>query len=80
MVLFIVNRFKNAAYIAKARVQMMRDIGAYPSANSAFLLNLGLETLAVRMERHCSNAEKVAEYLSKSDKVEFVNYPAFKHR
>lgn len=70
--------FKNAAYIAKARVQMMRDIGAYPSANSAFLLNLGLETLAVRMERHCSNAEKVAEYLSKSDKIEFVNYPALK--
>ncbi|MBP1925602.1 O-acetylhomoserine (thiol)-lyase [Sedimentibacter acidaminivorans] len=70
--------FKNAAYIAKARVQMMRDIGAYPSANAAFLLNLGLETLAVRMERHCRNAEKVAEYLSKSDKIEFVNYPALK--
>ncbi len=70
--------FKNAAYIAKARVQMMRDIGAYPSANSAFLLNLGLETLAVRMERHCRNAEKVAEYLSNSDKIEFVNYPALK--
>jgi len=70
--------FKNAAYIAKARVQMMRDIGAYPSANAAFLLNLGLETLAVRMERHCKNAEKVAEYLSKSDKIEFVNYPALK--
>lgn len=67
--------FGKAAYIAKARVQMMRDIGAYPSANAAFLLNLGLETLAVRMERHCSNAKKVAEYLSKSDKVEFVNYP-----
>nr|WP_312578615.1 O-acetylhomoserine aminocarboxypropyltransferase/cysteine synthase family protein [Sedimentibacter sp.] len=70
--------FKNAAYIAKARVQMMRDIGAYPSANAAFLLNLGLETLAVRMDRHCRNAEKVAEYLSKSDKIEFVNYPALK--
>jgi len=68
--------FKNTAYIAKARVQMMRDIGAYPSANAAFLLNLGLETLAVRMDRHCRNAEKVAEYLSKSDKIEFVNYPA----
>lgn len=67
--------FGKAAYIAKARVQMMRDIGAYPSANAAFLLNLGLETLAVRMERHCSNALTVAEYLSKSDKVEFVNYP-----
>ncbi len=67
--------FGKAAYIAKARVQMMRDIGAYPSANAAFLLNLGLETLAVRMERHCSNALTVAEYLNKSDKVEFVNYP-----
>jgi O-acetylhomoserine (thiol)-lyase len=67
--------FGKAAYIAKSRVQMMRDIGAYPSANAAFLLNLGLETLAVRMERHCSNALTVAEYLSKSDKVEFVNYP-----
>jgi O-acetylhomoserine (thiol)-lyase len=67
--------FGKSAYIAKARVQMMRDIGAYPSANAAFLLNLGLETLAVRMERHCSNALAVAEYLSKSDKVEFVNYP-----
>ncbi|MEA5093887.1 L-methionine gamma-lyase [bioreactor metagenome] len=67
--------FGKAAYIAKARVQMMRDIGAYPSANAAFLLNLGLETLAVRMERHCSNALTVADYLSKSEKVEFVNYP-----
>jgi len=67
--------FGKAAYIAKARVQLMRDIGAYPSANAAFLLNLGLETLAVRMDRHCSNALKVAEYLSKSDKIEFVNYP-----
>jgi O-acetylhomoserine (thiol)-lyase len=67
--------FGKAAYIAKSRVQMMRDIGAYPSANAAFLLNLGLETLAVRMERHCSNALTVAEYLSKSDKVEFINYP-----
>jgi len=70
--------FGKAAYIAKARVQMMRDIGAYPSANAAFLLNLGLETLVVRMERHCRNAEKVAEYLIKSDKIEFVNYPTLK--
>jgi O-acetylhomoserine (thiol)-lyase len=73
-VVYTIN-FGKAAYIAKSRVQMMRDIGAYPSANAAFLLNLGLETLAVRMERHCSNALTVAEYLSKSDKVEFVNYP-----
>jgi len=67
--------FEKAAYITKARVQMMRDMGAYPTANAAFLLNLGLETLAVRMDRHCSNALKVAEYFKQSDKVEFVNYP-----
>ncbi|NTV89006.1 MAG: O-acetylhomoserine aminocarboxypropyltransferase/cysteine synthase [Clostridiales bacterium] len=73
-----VKDFGKAAYIAKARVQMMRDIGAYPSANAAFLLNLGLETLPVRMERHCRNAEKVAEHLKKSDKVENVNYPSLK--
>ena len=56
----------------------MRDIGAYPQAINAFLLNMGLETLAVRMERYCSNAEKVADFLSKSDKIEFVNYPTVK--
>ncbi len=67
--------FEKAAYITKARVQMMRDMGAYPTANAAFLLNLGLETLPVRMDRHCSNAMKIAEYFSKSDKIEFVNYP-----
>lgn len=71
--------FGKAAYIAKARVQLMRDIGAYPSANAAFLLNLGLETLAVRMDRHCSNALKVAEFLSTQDKIEFVNYPGLKN-
>lgn len=65
----------NAAYITKARVQMMRDLGAYPSANAAFLLNLGLETLALRIQRHSENALKVAQFLEKSDKVEFVNYP-----
>lgn len=67
--------FEKAAYITKARVQMMRDMGAYPTANAAFLLNLGLETLPVRMDRHSSNALKVAEYFKKSEKVEFVNYP-----
>ena len=67
--------FEKAAYITKARVQMMRDMGAYPTANAAFLLNLGLETLPVRMDRHCSNALKVAEYFKESEKVEFVNYP-----
>ena len=67
--------FGEAAYIAKARMQLMRDIGAYPSAMSAFLLNLGLETLPLRMERYCSNAMAVAEYLSKCDKVAAVRYP-----
>ncbi len=48
--------------LLKARMQLMRDFGAYPSGNSGFLLNLGLETLAIRMEKYCSNALKVAEY------------------
>lgn len=68
-------QFGKAAYITKARVQLMRDLGAYPSANAAFLLNLGLETLPVRIEKHSSNAEKVAQFLNESDKIEFVNYP-----
>ena len=68
-------QFGKAAYITKARVQLMRDFGAYPSAQDAFLLNLGLETLPVRMERHCANADAVAHFLAKSDKIEFVNYP-----
>lgn len=67
--------FGKAAYIAKARVQMMRDMGCYPSAQDAFLLNLGLETLPVRMKQHCENAEAVAKFLSDSDKVISVNYP-----
>ncbi|MBR3750563.1 MAG: O-acetylhomoserine aminocarboxypropyltransferase/cysteine synthase [Clostridia bacterium] len=64
-----------AAYIAKARMQLMRDIGAYPSAMSGFLLNLGLETLPLRMERYCQNAYKVAKFLSNCDKVSAVRYP-----
>lgn len=67
--------FGKAAFITKARVQLMRDIGATPSPLSAFLLNLGLETLHIRMKAHCENAQKVAEYLNKSDKVKYVNYP-----
>ena len=51
-------QFGKSAYIVKARVQLMRDLGAYPSAQDAFLLNLGLETLPVRIEKHCRNAEK----------------------
>ena len=67
-----------AAFITKARVQLMRDLGSTPSPNNAFLLNLGLETLHLRMERHCSNAQKVAEYLEKNDKIAWVNYPGLK--
>lgn len=67
--------FAEAAYITKARVQLMRDLGAYPSAHAAFLLNLGLDTLAVRMERYSRNGEKAAEFLENSDLVESVNYP-----
>ena len=68
--------FGAAAYITKARVQMMRDFGMYPGAQAAFYLNLGLETLAVRMERYCRNAEKAAAFLAEQPEVEFVNYPA----
>ena len=67
--------YGKAAYIIKARMQLMRDFGAYPAAHSAFLLNLGLETLALRMQRYCENALTVAKYLEASDKVESVRYP-----
>ena len=67
--------FGRAAYITKARVQLMRDLGCYPSAQAAFLLNHGLETLHLRMERHCQNAEQVARFLQQHGKVESVNYP-----
>ena len=70
-----VKEFGRMAYIIKARMQLMRDFGAYPAAHSAFLLNLGLETLAVRMPRYCENGRRVAEYLSASPKVESVIYP-----
>ncbi len=70
--------FKESPYITKARVQLMRDFGMYPSANAAFLLNLGLETLGVRMKQYCINAQSVAEHLAKSKKIEFVNYPTLK--
>lgn len=67
--------YGNKAYIVKARMQLMRDFGAYPAAHSAFLLNLGLETLAVRMKQYCENAIAVANYLKHSEKVESVKYP-----
>lgn len=67
--------FGNAAYITKARVQLMRDLGCYPSATAAFYLNLGLETLPLRMERYCRNAEAAARFLASQEQIEFVNYP-----
>lgn len=70
--------FGNQAYIIKARMQLMRDLGCYPAANSAFLLNLGLETLAIRMDRYCDNAQKVAEYLEGCKHVASVSYPGLK--
>ncbi len=67
--------YGKAAYILKARMQLMRDFGCYPAAHSAFLLNLGLETLAVRMPRYCENAMKVARFFESSDKIASVKYP-----
>ncbi len=67
-----------APYIVKARMQLMRDFGAYPSGNSGFLLNLGLETLAIRMEKYCSNALKTAQYFENTGKFEVVDYPGLK--
>jgi O-acetylhomoserine (thiol)-lyase len=64
-----------AAFIAKARLQLLRDIGAAVSPFNAFLFIQGLETLALRMERHVANAQKVAEFLEGHDKVSWVNYP-----
>ena len=68
-------QFGPAAYIAKARCHLMRDLGAQAAPMNAFLLNLGLETLALRMERHCQNAQKVAEYLQSDPRVSWVNHP-----
>lgn len=63
------------AFITKCTVQLMRDFGSTPSPQSAFMLNLGLESLHVRMERHCENALKVAQYLEQHEKIAWVNYP-----
>ena len=68
-------KFGNLAYIVKARVQWIRDIGAYQTPMNAFLTNLGLETLHVRMDRHCENALKLANFLQNHEKVSWVNYP-----
>ena len=70
--------FGKAAFIQKAKVQLMRDLGSSPSPQNAFLLNLGLETLHLRIMRHSENALKVAEFLENDDRVEWVNYPGLK--
>lgn len=67
-------KFGKMGYIEKATVQLMRDLGSIPSPHNSFLLNIGLETLHLRVPKHCENAQKVAEYLEKNDKVAWVNY------
>ncbi len=69
---------KEGAYITKATAQLMRDLGSIPSPMNCYLLNLGLESLAVRMQRHCENAQKVAEFLNADPRVEYVTYPGLK--
>jgi len=69
---------KAGAFITKATAQLMRDLGSIPSPMNCYMLNLGLESLAVRMQRHCENAQKVAEFLQNSDKVAYVTYPGLK--
>lgn len=67
--------FGKGSYITKATVQLMRDLGSIPSPHDAFLLNVGLESLHLRVARHCENAKKVAEYLRGNDKITWVNCP-----
>ncbi len=67
--------FGKGAYITKATVQLMRDLGSMPSPHDAFLLNVGLESLHLRMARHCENAKKVANYLKSHEKITWVNCP-----
>ena len=74
-----VGTYGKAAYIIKARMQLMRDFGTYPAAHSAFLLNLGLETLAVRMQRYCENAITVAKFLEANENVASIRYPGLEN-
>lgn len=71
-------RFGKGAFITKATAQLMRDLGAVQSPQNAFLLNSGLESLHLRVPRHCENALKVAAYLADSELVEWVKYPGLK--
>ena len=68
-------QFGSAAYITKCRTHLMRDLGVTPSPQNAFLLSQGIDTLHLRVERHCSNALKVAQYLAENDRVSWVSYP-----
>lgn len=68
-------KFGKLAFIEKATAQLMRDFGAIQSPQNAFYINIGLETLHLRMKRHCENAQKVAEFLSTNDKIAWVHYP-----
>jgi O-acetylhomoserine (thiol)-lyase len=67
---------RGGAFITKCTSQLMRDLGSIPSPQSAYYLNLGLESLHLRVERHCSNAQAVAEHLLKNEKIAWVNYPS----
>lgn len=71
-------KFGKGAYITKATAQLMRDLGAIQSPQNAFYLNMGLESLHLRMQRHCENAQIVAEFLENHEKVAWVNYPGLK--
>ena len=71
-------KFGKTAYITKATVQLMRDLGSVPSPMNSFLLNIGLETLHLRVPKHCENALKVATWLENNEKVAWVNYPGLK--
>ena len=69
-------RFGKSAYIVKATAQLMRDLGSIPAPFNAFMLNFGLETLALRMERHCQNGLAVAKYMKDSEYIESITFPA----
>ena len=71
--------FGKMAYMTKATAQLMRDLGSIQSPMNAFLLNLGLETLHLRMKQHCANAQKVAEFLEKDHRVAWINYCGLKN-
>lgn len=72
-------KFGKGAYITKATVQLMRDLGSIQSPQNAFYLNVSMESLAVRVKRHCDSALKVAEFLEKNDKVAWIHYPGLKN-